>query len=81
MSSKARTVEHGGVDWKIIPGSRREQLLMRMIRQDNALNHADVEPFIPGPTLLWQIGFWIVVSGAAGFAAGLFVLVIQRAIA
>ncbi len=41
MSSKARSVEHGGVTWKVIPGSRREQLLERMIRQDNMLHHAN----------------------------------------
>jgi len=78
MSSKARTVEHGGVDWKVIPGSRREQLLLRMIRQDNALHHADVDPAQPGPPLWWRLGFWIVVSATLGFVGGLFVLVIQR---
>ena len=78
MSSKARSVEHGGVVWKVIPGSRREQLLMRFIRQDNALHHADIEPATAAPPIWWQLGFWIVASGTAGFVAGLFVLFIQR---
>ena len=65
MSSKARTVEHGGVDWKVIPGSRREQLLMRMIRQDNALHHADVEPGDDLDRLAYSIA-WAVLGLAVG---------------
>jgi len=70
MSSKSRTVEHGGVDWKVIPGSRREQLLERMIRQDNMLHHAvpEIETLDGGSWL-----FPLVVGVTSGFCIGILV--------
>lgn len=73
MSSKARSVEHGGVVWKVIPGSRREQLLMRFIRQDNALHHADVAA---EPDDDYGLEIWLppLVGGfLVGFSAGVLV--------
>ena len=69
MSSKARSVEHGGVIWKVIPGSRREQLLMRFIRQDNSLHHADIAVTdVVGVNDWAQTGwFWVgVIVGCVG---------------
>jgi len=84
MSSKARAVEHGGVTWKVIPGSRREQLLERFIRQDNALHHVDVAVEPGRPYGLREkiegYGVIVVVTLLIGFAAGLFVRVIQTVI-
>ncbi len=69
MSSKSRAVEHGGITWKVIPGSRREQVLMRFIRQDNALHHADVEPGDDLGNLAMSIAWSLV-----GFAIGVSVV-------
>ncbi len=35
MSSPNRKVEHAGITWKVVPGSRREQVLLRMIARDD----------------------------------------------
>ncbi len=37
MSSPNRNVEHAGIIWKVVPGSRREQVLLRMIAKDDQL--------------------------------------------
>lgn len=78
MSSKSIPVEHGGITWKVIPGSRREQVLRRMIEQDRRLNHQ--VPPADHRTLRQKIEGHLVVifiAGIMGFAAGLFVRVIQ----
>lgn len=68
MSSKSRPVDYGGIVWKVVPGSRREQLLLRFIEQDRMLKGAGfVRPgqVIPvEPASEWQevIGIW---AGAA----------------
>ncbi len=44
MSSKNVTIDYGEVRWRVVPGSRREQLLLRFIRQDEFLNGATPQP-------------------------------------
>ena len=68
MSSKTRTVDHGGIPWKVIPGSRREQILLRMIRQDDLLNHADV-PNIEVVDDSWFAIVWTWIGVAIGAGA------------
>ena len=65
MSSKSRPVEYGGIVWKVVPGSRREQLLLRFIEQDRMLKGAtpgSVIPVDPGGDWSEVIGIW---AGAA----------------
>ena len=65
MSSKSRPVEYGGIVWKVVPGSRREQLLLRFLEQDRMLkgvSPGQVVEFEPGSDWSEVIGIW---AGAA----------------
>ncbi len=68
MSSPNRNVEHAGIIWKVVPGSRREQVLLRMIAKDNQL-------LKPQPQVD-ERGVWLLplfVGLMAGFCAGMLV--------
>ena len=76
MSSKSRPVEYGGIVWKVVPGSRREQLLLRFIEQDRkhqAGVYVDdfgvhvVEPESDWFHIIWM---WIGIAIGAGAVAG-----------
>lgn len=78
MSSKTIPVEHGGVTWKVIPGSRREQVLRRMIEQDRRLNHQvpPVRQRSLKSRILGEGYYWVAVL-LLGFAIGVVVRVVQ----
>ena len=65
MSSKSRPVDYGGIVWKVVPGSRREQLLLRFIEQDKALKGVVPDVVVSD----WQDVFWLWIGVAVGASA------------
>ena len=75
MSSKSRPVEYGGVVWKVVPGSRREQLLLRFIEQDRKAQNTGgvfVSDFgvhvVPDSVPAWHEVVWLWIGIAVGAA-------------